>query len=92
MQFIFLLSFDGFHFPSTEKDWRQKAETELGENDEHRKEKVKQLYEIIINDENIPLARRDDSFLLRFLRAKKFDVDKAFRMVNITHYMRDGLL
>lgn len=32
-------------------------------------------------DNELPMARRDDAFLLRFLRAKKFDVNNSFKMV-----------
>lgn len=62
--------------------WLEKAEQELGENDTVRSIKLKQFADRIAQDENVPLCRRDNAFLLRFLRAKKFDVDKAFRMVN----------
>lgn len=59
----------------------KKAEQELGENDIVRSVKLKQLEERINQNENIPPCRRDNAFLLRFLRVKKFDVDKSFRMV-----------
>lgn len=61
----------------------EKAERELSENKETRTKKLTLLAERIVQDKNIPNARRDDAFLLRFLRAKKFDVDKSFRMVLI---------
>lgn len=64
-----------------DKIWLKKAEEELGENDTVRSLKLKQLQERIAQDENIPPCRRDNAFLLRFLRVKKFDVDKSFRMV-----------
>ena len=60
-----------------DKFWKDKAEKELGEN-EDAKEKILQLRHLLTCN-----GRRDDAFLLRFLRAKKFDVDKALKMVNI---------
>lgn len=64
-----------------EIDWLRKAQDELGEETVTRDETLKQLDERIAADKEIPNARRDRAFLLRFLRAKKFDVDKSFRMV-----------
>lgn len=61
-----------------DKSWREKAEKELGEN-EDAPEKIQQLRHMLTCN-----GRRDDAFLLRFLRAKKFDVDKALKMVKCT--------
>lgn len=66
-----------------EIEWQQKALQELGEEAETRNTKLQQLEEMIVADTEIPNARRDFAFLLRFLRTKKFDVDKSFRMVSI---------
>lgn len=67
-----------------DKIWLKKAEEELGENETVKSAKLKQLQERIVCDENIPPCRRDNAFLLRFLRVKKFDVEKSYRMVNET--------
>ncbi|XP_055709444.1 clavesin-2-like isoform X2 [Phlebotomus papatasi] len=62
-------------------EWREKAEKELGESSEISRTALKQFRHLLrINRENVPFGWRDDAFLLRFLRAKKFDVDKAYRM------------
>ncbi|XP_055685291.1 alpha-tocopherol transfer protein-like [Lutzomyia longipalpis] len=62
-------------------EWREKAEKELGESHEISQNAIKQFRHLLrINRENVPFGWRDDAFLLRFLRAKKFDVDKAYRM------------
>lgn len=80
--FEFFFFFNIFTFSSfTDKKWLERAEKELGECEESRGIKLRLLEERIVQDKDIPNARRDDAFLLRFLRAKKFDVDKSFRMV-----------
>lgn len=74
--------FTYFHFfLFIDKKWLERAEKELNECEENRAIKLRLLEERIVQDKDIPNARRDDAFLLRFLRAKKFDVDKSFRMV-----------
>lgn len=75
--FVYISAF----FQPTDKNWKEKAEKELAECEESRAVKLRLLEERIVEDKDIPNARRDDAFLLRFLRAKKFNVDKSFRMV-----------
>lgn len=70
-----------FFWKYVDRKWLEKAQNELGECEETRAIKLRLLEERIVQDKNIPNTRRDNAFLLRFLRAKKFDVDKSFRMV-----------
>lgn len=60
----------------------------MNENNETRS-KVKQLRELIISSEIHHRGREDDAFLLRFLRAKKFDVEKAFKMIQKYYCMKE---
>lgn len=79
---IFLLLFlINCQFTSLDKEWIQKAELELGETMNTRANALKQVRELILADKTLPSIRQDDAFLLRFLRAKKFDVDKSFKMM-----------
>jgi hypothetical protein len=74
-------------------EWKEKAELELGETNHIVNICCKQLRNLLAvkqtngNDKDnkngfLWNKRQDDAFLLRFLRAKKFDVDKAFKMVS----------
>ncbi len=73
----------------------EKAMRELNERPEARPEAIRELRQRIEQWEHDPehrqlLAgkRRDDRFLLRFLRARKFDVDRAAQLyVNYHHYL-----
>lgn len=77
-----------FFISLTDKSWREKAEKELNENNETC-EKIKQLRGMIKSSEINRKGREDESFLLRFLRAKKFDVDKAFKMIQKYYWMKE---
>ena len=68
-------------FPFEDKSWREKAERELGETSDAY-EKVKQIRIQLTDSGEFYKGRDDEAFILRFLRAKKFDVDKAFKMVS----------
>lgn len=64
-------------------DTRERARRELNETEEKRTTAIAQLKEMIANDSKTSelMDRTDDSFYLRYLRAKKFDVDRAFRLI-----------
>ncbi|XP_078731744.1 alpha-tocopherol transfer protein-like [Lampetra fluviatilis] len=58
----------------------ERARVELGENPETRAQEVQKLREALGSRPDIP-ARTDDGFLLRFLRARKFDHEKSFKLL-----------
>ncbi|XP_039279354.1 alpha-tocopherol transfer protein isoform X2 [Nilaparvata lugens] len=58
------------------EEWSQKAFKELNETPEAIRNGLAELKKLI-SEPNLN-AKTDDAFLLRFLRAKKFDVPKAF--------------
>ncbi|KAL7042477.1 hypothetical protein ACKWTF_001152 [Chironomus riparius] len=72
---------------SLDKSWREKAEKELNENSE-AKSKISLLRNMITSCDLNKRGREDDAFLLRFLRAKKFDVDKSFKMIQKYYWMK----
>ncbi len=74
----------------------EKAQRELNEDPDKRLEAITQLKDSIeqwtpsVDDQyeqNLIFARKEDEFLLRFLRAKKFDVDRSLQLyVNYYKY------
>lgn len=73
----------------------EKAKTELFEDPDKREELVSQLRDKVESwtpsededEQTITFTRKDDKFLLRFLRTKKFEVDRALQLyVNYYKY------
>ncbi|XP_006821038.1 alpha-tocopherol transfer protein-like isoform X1 [Saccoglossus kowalevskii] len=62
---------------------QQKAKRELNEDETTRKEQLVKLQQLIDTRPDIKF-RTDEDFLIRFLRAKKFDADRAFKV--LVHY------
>ncbi|XP_003741615.3 clavesin-2-like [Galendromus occidentalis] len=56
--------------------WQERAVEELGETPERREKCLQEFKEIVMEIKDFK-PRTDDEFLLRFLRAKKFDLDRA---------------
>lgn len=57
------------------------AKKELRENESAREQSLEQFRDWIKKNQDIANVRTDDSFLLRFLRAKKFSVPMAEQML-----------
>lgn len=51
--------------------------------------KVKQLRNLLTGCDLNQKGREDEAFLLRFLRAKKFDVEKSFKMMQKYYHMKE---
>ncbi|GFR05767.1 retinaldehyde-binding protein 1 [Trichonephila clavata] len=58
----------------------EEARTQLKETDEIRPKALEDLRELIKNERNL-VSPTDDTFLLSFLRARKFNVKKAFKLL-----------
>lgn len=54
----------------------------MGETDDVVNASIKLLRHLMSVSHSLLRGRTDDAFLLRFLRTKKFDTDKALRMVS----------
>ncbi|XP_076325945.1 alpha-tocopherol transfer protein-like isoform X3 [Tachypleus tridentatus] len=67
----------------------KKAERELMEKPEWRARDIQALREMLQEEPNL-IVPSDDNFLLRFLRARKFDYDRAFRLIKQYYILRDN--
>ncbi|XP_057662649.1 alpha-tocopherol transfer protein-like [Diorhabda carinulata] len=65
---------------SLKGEWQQRAEKELNENPEVFRRELAALRRMVGNDSNLAVPNTDE-FLVRFLRARKFDSTKAFHML-----------
>lgn len=61
-------------------EWEKRAQEELQEKVEWRDRDIQALRELVEAEEGL-LCSTSDQFLIRFLRAKKFDYEKSFKMV-----------
>jgi len=71
-----------FNFDDTplSPEWVQRAQEELQEKAEWRDRDIQALRDLVEAEENLVCSSTDE-FLLKFLRAKKFDYEKSFKMV-----------
>ncbi|KAK9878609.1 hypothetical protein WA026_022870 [Henosepilachna vigintioctopunctata] len=68
-------------------EYRKKAEEELNETPDNFKKEMMELRAQIMKDTNLIVPNNED-FLLRFLRARKFDSKKAFNMMQRYYLMK----
>nr|CAI5824974.1 unnamed protein product [Callosobruchus analis] len=61
-------------------EWQQRAAEELNETPEVLERELRALKQFVKDDTNLSVPEGDD-FLIRFLRARKFDSKKAFHMI-----------
>ncbi|XP_035213205.1 clavesin-2-like [Stegodyphus dumicola] len=72
-----LYPFEAFFLP---EKFVKKAEDELKETQESREVGLQQLRELVLSDKDLS-CRTTDEFLLQFLRARKYNVPKAFNLL-----------
>jgi len=63
-----------------EPEWRQRAQEELQEKREWRQRDIQALRDLVLGEEGL-VCDTSDAFLIKFLRAKKFDYESSFRML-----------
>ncbi|XP_023349007.1 alpha-tocopherol transfer protein-like [Eurytemora carolleeae] len=61
-------------------EWRTRAEEELQEKSEWRERDIQALRDLVEAEEGL-VCDTSDAFLIKFLRAKKFDYESSFRML-----------
>ncbi|XP_015909534.1 clavesin-2-like [Parasteatoda tepidariorum] len=66
---------------------KEMAEKELKETDDRKEACLKKFRKLITAEKNF-YVRTDDSCLLAYLRGKKFDVSRAFKMMQNTYKLR----
>nr|CAD7195389.1 unnamed protein product [Timema douglasi] len=68
-------------------EWVQRASEELNEKPEKVQDDINTLRSMIVAETNLHVPA-DDAFLLRFLRARKFNCTKAFHMLQRYYVMK----
>jgi len=63
-----------------EVEWKLRAEVELQEKSEWRARDIQALRDLVLAEEGF-VCDTSDAFLIKFLRAKKFDYESSFRML-----------
>ncbi|KAM4543586.1 clavesin-1-like [Fundulus diaphanus] len=67
--------------PGLSSETTEKARLELNENPDTLHQDIQQVRDMIVTRPDIGFLRTDDEFILRFLRARKFDHMETFRLL-----------
>ncbi|XP_017771839.1 PREDICTED: clavesin-1-like [Nicrophorus vespilloides] len=81
------ISHGSIEYPCLDREWQERAEEELKETPERYKQELAALKALVLNDTNLNVPK-EDAFLTRFLRARKFDNKKAFNMLQRYYLMK----
>lgn len=73
--------------PDLSLELQEKAESELMEKPSWRERDIQALRDMIGDDPDL-VSRTDDAFLLRFLRARKFDYSRSFNLLQNYYMLR----
>ncbi|KAL1458274.1 hypothetical protein WDU94_008436 [Cyamophila willieti] len=76
---------DPFHLT---EEWLRRAREQIEEDPQEARKNIETLRQLIRGDKNLKSIREDDIFLAGFLRARKHNVEKAFKMMKQYHDMR----
>lgn len=76
-----------YHIGYLTDELKEMAERELNETDERRDACLRKFRKLIAAEKNF-YVRTDDLCLLSYLRGRKFDVEKAFKMMQNTYKLR----
>ncbi|GFY76408.1 alpha-tocopherol transfer protein-like [Trichonephila inaurata madagascariensis] len=65
----------------------KKAELDLGETPAVKEQALQELRKLIVSEEGFEIPT-DESFLLRFLRAKKYDANRSFKCLKNYYHLK----
>ncbi|XP_046989790.1 clavesin-2-like [Schistocerca americana] len=73
--------------PQLPPEWQRRAQEELNERPDTLRQDIDTFRSMVVAEKNLHV-RTDDDFLLRFLRARKFNCAKAFHMLQRYYVMK----
>ena len=70
------------------QELQEKAKTELFEKEEWRQRDIDALRERVVKNNALTSSRLDAAFLIRFLRARKFDYERSYALLESYYRVR----